>query len=125
MRVPPASDYTRIRAELLDIHESVMCPQCVVINESDTYTVKLVKTFILAWINAKATGQSGPPEATFDSNQQISAVPDELLSSALKAAHYLVDEEFDGTRTELEISKCSKKVANELLRIAEAAGGKP
>jgi hypothetical protein len=34
------------KAELLAIHEAVMNPQAVVINESDTFTVKLVKQFI-------------------------------------------------------------------------------
>ena len=33
-------------AELLAIHEAVMNPQAIVINESDTFTVKLVKQFI-------------------------------------------------------------------------------
>jgi len=35
-------------AELLEIHKAVMCPAEVVINGTDTYTVKRVKEFILA-----------------------------------------------------------------------------
>ena len=34
-------------AELLAIHEAVMNPQAVVINKADTFTVKMVKEFIL------------------------------------------------------------------------------
>lgn len=39
--------YDQCHAELLAIHEAVMNPVDVVINESDTYTLKRVKEFIL------------------------------------------------------------------------------
>ena len=43
----PNSAENQAHAELLAIHEAVMNPQAVGINEADTFTVKMVKEFIL------------------------------------------------------------------------------